>query len=88
MNDEKITVRVTASGDEMDVVVLRKRVDRIEVVVGRGQHSSTCELTPTRTGHAYSGSIMGRELVYERSRDQVQADLDRLNAGPRPSRPR
>ena len=28
---------------------------------------------------AYAGSVMGRELVYERSRDQVKADIDRLN---------
>jgi hypothetical protein len=38
-----------------------------------------CELTPTRTGLAYAGSAMGREIVYERSREQVQADIDRLN---------
>jgi hypothetical protein len=24
---------------------------------------------------------MGREIVYERSREQVQADIDRLNPG-------
>jgi hypothetical protein len=30
---------------------------------------------------AYSGSVMGREIVYERSREQVQADIDRLNPG-------
>ena len=88
MSDEKIKVRVTNSGDELEVTVLRKRVDRIEVVVGQGQHSVTCDLSPTRTGAAYSGSVMGREIVYERSRDQVQADIDRLHAGPRPSRPR
>jgi hypothetical protein len=28
---------------------------------------------------AYVGSIMGREIVYERSRVQVQADIDRLD---------
>ena len=90
MNDEKIKVRVTESGDQMEVVVLRKRVERIEVVVGAGQHSVTCELTPTRTGQAYAGSVMGRELVYERSRDDVLADLERAHARPasRPSRRR
>jgi hypothetical protein len=36
-----------------------------------------CELSPTRNGLAYAGSIAGREIVYERSRAQVQADLDR-----------
>lgn len=88
MNDETITVRNTQSGDTMDVVVVRKRADRIEVVLGKGQHSVTCELTPTRTGNAYAGKIMGRELVYERSREQVQADLDRLDHTLRRSRPR
>lgn len=87
MSDETITVRATQSGDEIQVVVLRKRVDRIDVVVGKGQHSLTCELTPTRTGAAYSGAVMGRELVYERSRDEVAAELEREHAGPRPSRP-
>jgi len=29
---------------------------------------------------AYVGNAMGREIVYERSRDQVTADLDRTNA--------
>jgi len=79
MNDEKITVRVTESGQTMEVVVLNKRAERIQVVLGEGVHSVRCELTPTRTGQAYAGSVMGREIVYERSRDQVQADIDRLN---------
>jgi DUF2075 family protein len=38
-----------------------------------------CALTPTRNGKAYAGSVVGREIVYERSRDQVQADIDLLN---------
>jgi hypothetical protein len=32
-----------------------------------------------RNGLAYAGSALGREIVYERSRDQVEADIDRLN---------
>ena len=79
MNDEKIKVRVTESGQTLELVVLNKRADRIEVVVGEGVHSVRCALTPTRTGLAYVGSVMGRELVYERSRKQVQADIDKLN---------
>lgn len=79
MNDEKIKVRVTESRQTMDVVVLSKRPDRIEVVIGEGVHSVRCALTPTRTGQAYVGSVMGREIVYERSREQVQADVDKLN---------
>ncbi|HUO43820.1 MAG TPA: hypothetical protein VMT94_02765 [Burkholderiales bacterium] len=79
MAPEKIKVRVTESGQLMDVVVLNKRADHIEVVLGEGVHSVKCQLTPTRNGLAYSGSVMGREIVYERSREQVQADIDKLN---------
>ena len=79
MNDEKIKVRVTGSGQTLGVVVLSKRADRIEVVLGEGVHSVRCALTPTRNWLAYAGNAMGREIVYERSRDQLQADLDRLN---------
>jgi len=78
MNDEKIKVRIE-SGQTIDVVVLSKRAERIQVVIGEGVHSVKCELTPTRNELAYAGSIMGREIVYERSRSQVQADIDRLN---------
>jgi hypothetical protein len=79
MNTEKIKVRVTQTGQTMDVVVLNKRAAQIEVVIGEGVHSVKCELTPTRNGRAYAGSVMGREIVYERTREQVQADIDRLN---------
>ena len=78
MHDEKIKVR-TEHGQTLEVVVFDKRADRITVVLGEGTHSMKCDLTPTRNGLAYAGSVMGRELVYERSRGQVQADLDRLN---------
>lgn len=78
MNIEKIKVR-TESGQLLDVVVYDKRADRIQVVIGEGQHSVKCDLLPTRNGLAYAGSVMGRELVYERSREQVQADIDRLD---------
>lgn len=79
MIDEKINVRVTESGETLEVLVLNKRADRIQVVLGKGMHNVTCDLLPTRTGRAYAGSVMGREIVYERSREQVQADIDRLN---------
>ncbi len=79
MNSEKIKVRVTETGQTMDVVVYDKRASGIQVVLGEGVHSVKCELTPTRTGLAYVGSAMGREIVYERSREKVQADIDRLN---------
>ena len=79
MNDEKIKVRVTESGQTLDVVVLHKRAERIEIVLGTGVHNVRCELTPNRAGLAYVGNAMGREIVYERSREQVRADIDRLN---------
>ena len=85
MDIEKIKVK-TEAGQVLDVVVLNKRADHITVVLGEGPHSVKCDLNPTRNGLAYVGSIMGREIVYERSRDQVQADIDRLNPnvrGPR-----
>lgn len=86
MSEERITVRVTETRQTLDVVVLHKRAERIQVVLGEGVHSVKCDLTPTRNGLAYAGSALGREIVYERSRDQVQADIDRLNPavrGPR-----
>jgi len=86
MIDEKIKVRVTETGQVLDVVVLNKRAERIVVVLGEGVHNVKCDLTPTRNGMGYSGSVMGRELIYERSRDQVQADIDRLNPALRKSR--
>jgi len=80
MNDEKITVRVTSTGQTLDVVVFNKRVDGIEVVLGEGVHSVRCMLSPTRNGLAYAGNAMGREIVYERARGQVKADLERVGA--------
>jgi len=77
MNDERITVRATASGQTLEVVVLNKRAEVITVVLGEGIHSVRCDLVPTRTGMAYAGNAMGREIVYERSRDQVKDDLDK-----------
>jgi hypothetical protein len=79
MDSEKIKVRITENGQTLDVVVLRKRVDRIEVVLGEGVHNVKCELTPTKNGSAYVGTVVGREIVYEHSKVQVQADIDRLN---------
>lgn len=86
MNTEKIKVRVTESGKTMDVVILSKRASGIQVVLGEGVHSVKCDLAPTRNGLAYAGSAMGREIVYERSREQVQADIDRVNPALRKSR--
>ena len=79
VNIEKITVRVTSTGQTMEVVVLSKRASGITVVLGEGVHNVKCELSPTRNGRAYAGTVMGREIVYERSQEQVQADIDRLD---------
>jgi hypothetical protein len=79
MQTEKIKVCVTETGSFLEVVVLSKQASRIEVVLGEGVHSVRCELVPTRSELAYSGRAMGREIVFERSRKQVQADIDRVN---------
>ncbi len=84
---ETITVRMTKSGDTTEVVVLHKRPERIQVVLGKGVHSVQCDLVPTRNGLAYSGEVMGREIVYECSTEQVKADLDRLDPESRQYRP-
>jgi hypothetical protein len=84
MDIEKIKVR-TEAGQLLEVVVLHKRPEHIQVLLGQGEHSVKCDLTPTRNGLAYAGSVAGRELIYERSREQVQADIERLNPVIRPS---
>jgi hypothetical protein len=86
MIDEKIKVKVTETGQVLEVVVFNKRADHIQIVLGQGIHSVKCDLTPTRNGLGYAGSAMGRELIYERSRVQVQADIDKLNPALRKSR--
>jgi hypothetical protein len=87
MIPETIKVRLE-NGQTIDVVVLSKRASGIQIVLGQGIHNVKCDLVPTRNGLAYAGSVMGREVVYERSREQVQADLDRVNPALRNSRPR
>jgi hypothetical protein len=79
MQTEKISVKVTETGQAMEVVVLSKRATGIQVVIGEGIHNVKCDLAPTRNGRAFVGTVMGREIVYERSCEQVQADIDRLD---------
>ena len=86
MKNETITVINTDSGQSMDVVVLNKRAHLITVVIGKGVHNMQCDLVPTKNGKAYVGSIMGRELIFYRSREQVQADLDFVNPALKKSR--
>lgn len=88
MHTEKIKVRITETGKSMEVVVLSKKPEWIEVVLGEGAHSVRCQLTPTRNGMAYAGSVMGREIVYERSRDQVKAEYELFNPAIPKGRPR
>jgi len=78
MNDEKISIK-TENGQTLEVVVLDKRPERITIVLGQGVHSVKADLMPSRNGLAFVGSVMGREIIYERSREQVKADIDRLN---------
>jgi hypothetical protein len=87
MNPEKIKIRME-NGQTMDVVVLSKRVSGIEVVLGEGVNNVKCTLSPTRNGLAYAGSVMGRDIIYERSREQVQSDIAMLNPTLRKARPR
>ena len=77
MQIEKIKVRITSTQQEVEVTVFSKRAEAIEVVIGEGTHSVRCTLTPTRNGFAYAGNVMGREIVYERSRAAVEADVKR-----------
>jgi hypothetical protein len=77
MIPDKITVRVTSTGQTLEVKVLNFRAESIEVVLGEGVHNVRCQLSPTRNGFAYAGNAMGREIVYERSQEQVKADLQK-----------
>jgi hypothetical protein len=77
VTNEKIKLRVTSSGQTIEVVVYSKQLNVIQVVLGEGPHSVRCDLTPNASASAYVGSAMGREIVYERSREQVKADLAR-----------
>jgi hypothetical protein len=87
MKDEKIKLR-TENGQLIEVVVLAKRAELIEVVIGEGVHSVRCQLTPTRNGLAYAGRVMGREVIYERRPSEVQAEIERDNPALRRPRAR
>ena len=73
MEDEKVKLK-TETGQLIEAVVLSKHADRIDVVIAE---SVRCSLTPTRNGLAYVGSIRGREVTYERSRAQVEAEIQK-----------
>lgn len=86
MTEEKIKLRVTETGQTIDAVVMSKRPQAITVVIGEGVHNVKCELAPTRNALAYAGRVMGREVVYERSQKQVEADIEKLNPSVRKPR--
>lgn len=88
MADQYIKVRVTETGNTIDVLVYSKHENSIEVMLGEGVHSVKVELAPTANGLAYAGSAMGREIVYERTPQQVVADLEIENHDYRDSRRR
>jgi hypothetical protein len=77
---EKIRVQAE-SGQNLDVVVTSMKADAIWILIGEGEHSSKCKLEPTRNGLAYAGSIMGREIIYDRSVKDVQKEIAR--SGPK-----
>ena len=77
MDNEKIKVRVTETDQIIEVVVYSKTQNQIEIIIGEGIHSTKCKLAPVDTGLGYAGNVMGREIIYERSRAQVQADIDK-----------
>lgn len=74
MEIEKIKVKAE-SGQTLDVVVTDKSADAIFIALGEGIHNVKCKLLPTRNGLAYAGSVMGRELIYDRSVEEVKADI-------------
>ncbi|HKC51853.1 MAG TPA: hypothetical protein VKF60_13740 [Myxococcota bacterium] len=71
MESEKIKLK-TEAGQVIEAVVLSKHADRIDVVIAE---SVRCSLTPTRNQLAYVGNVRGREVTYERSRADVEAEL-------------
>ena len=86
MHNQTVSVTNTDSGKTMDVVVLNKREDLITIVIGEGVHNVQCELKPTKNGQAYVGSVMGREIVYQQTKEAVKAELDRDNPALKKSR--
>ena len=72
--DDKIKVE-TESGQMIDVTITSISPETIWVLVGDGPHASKCKLEPTRNQLAYAGSIMGRELIYSCSVEDVRQTL-------------
>ncbi|HEY5674300.1 MAG TPA: hypothetical protein VIR78_11385 [Malonomonas sp.] len=75
-NTDKIKV-VVESGKNLEVTVTSRKAEAIWILIGEGEHSSKCKLEPTRNELAYAGSIMGREIIYQRSVKEVREELAR-----------
>ena len=69
---------ITETDQVLDVDVTSYKADAIWILVGKGEHSVKCKLTPSRNELAYVGSVMGRELIYKRSVKQVRVDLQQM----------
>jgi hypothetical protein len=78
---QTITLRTKGGGQTIEARVLSKRADRIQVMLNEGAHSVFCELKPTPDGLSYVGTSLGRDMVYERSRAQVEADVAERDTG-------
>ncbi len=76
---EKIHV-TTETDQRLEVDVTSYKIDAIWILVGKGEHSIKCKLMPSRNQLAYVGSVMGRELIFQRSVRQVREDLQRMIA--------
>ena len=80
---ETIALRTKDGYHAIDAQVLSKQADRIHIMLNEGAHSVFCELKPTPDALAYVGTSLGREVIYERSRAQVEADV--AQSGPHES---
>ncbi len=70
MDAEKVKV-YAESGQILEIVVSSKKTDAIWIILGERIHNSKCKLTPTRNSLAYAGNVLGREIIYEQSVEQV-----------------
>lgn len=73
-NHDNIKVE-TETGRLIEVVVTSFNADAIWILIGQRPHSSKCKLEPTRNGLAYAGNVMGREVIYPRSVEDVRKEL-------------
>jgi len=74
MTSDNIKVK-SESGKSIDVVVTEMTPQAIWIAIGEGIHNVKCKLVPTDNGRAYVGSVMGREVIYERSVEEIKKDL-------------